>query len=78
MAVDRCICHDVTFAELLQLAKRDGLGFESIRRQTGCATSCARCEPYIRLSLRTGLETLPILSEEEQARILSEEANEGV
>lgn len=63
MAVDRCVCHDITFAELLRRARDAGIGFNELQQQTGCATGCALCEPYIRLALKTGRSTFPVLDE---------------
>ncbi len=68
MSVDRCVCHDVTFAALRALAKESDAragtvdadhavvehALKEIRRATGCTTGCGTCEPYIRLMLRTG------------------------
>lgn len=62
MRVDRCICHGVTFAELLRLARDRGLGLEELSELTGCGTGCGMCVPYIRAALRTGRAELPVLS----------------
>lgn len=69
MAVDRCVCHDITFAELLRRARDAELTFEELQARTGCATGCALCEPYIRLALATGRSTFPVLDEEGMKRI---------
>ncbi len=68
MGVDRCVCHDVTFASLKILARQIeprgatpaadpgvvDLTLRELRRMTGCTTGCGTCEPYIRLMLQTG------------------------
>ena len=54
MIVDRCVCHDVTYATLREYAERSGCGFEGLRRKFGCSTSCGMCRPYIKLMLETG------------------------
>ena len=68
MSVDRCVCHDVTFASLREIARgidpRAGSSqaddatveelIRELRRKTGCTSGCGMCAPYIRLMLRTG------------------------
>ena len=54
MAVDRCVCHKVTFAELAAIAAREGCGLEGLAERTGCTTGCGMCRPYVELMLRTG------------------------
>ena len=68
MGIDRCVCHDVTFASLKVLARQFDpraaspeadpgvvdLASRELRRITGCTTGCGMCEPYIRLMLETG------------------------
>ena len=68
MSVDRCVCHNVTFAALKTLAKEIDpraatdeadaqvveLALSELRRVTGCTTGCGTCEPYIRLMLKSG------------------------
>ncbi|MFN9993839.1 MAG: bacterioferritin-associated ferredoxin [Phycisphaerales bacterium] len=63
MAVNRCVCHEVTFREISELAKR-GLSFEQIKDQTGCSTGCGSCEWYARLAALTGTVDFPVLSEQ--------------
>lgn len=72
MAVDRCVCHDITFAELLRRARDAEIGFDELQQQTGCATGCALCEPYIRLALKTGRSTFPVLDETAIKRLRQE------
>lgn len=64
MAVDRCVCTDVRFAEMLELRAR-GLRFEQIRERTGCCQQCGMCEPYVRIALATGRRMLPVLKADE-------------
>ncbi|MEZ6233910.1 MAG: (2Fe-2S)-binding protein [Phycisphaerales bacterium] len=60
--VTRCICHDVTFAELRALADATGDGLDGLSRRTGCCTGCATCRPYVLLMLRTGQTIFPVLT----------------
>jgi len=75
MHVDRCVCHDISFAELKAIAERDGLDFTGLRARTGCGRGCGLCEPYVRLMLRTGRTSFPVLSPDEAARIMAEGMN---
>lgn len=54
MHVDRCICHNRSFEDLLSLARDNGLDAEAVRTATGCGTSCGLCWPYVRLTIATG------------------------
>lgn len=59
--VDRCVCHNVTFAELLRIHRETGADLAELRRRTGCGTGCGMCVPYIRVALTTGRERLPVM-----------------
>jgi hypothetical protein len=71
-----CVCHRVSFAELLALADRldpdRALGenelIESLSARTRCCTGCGTCRPYLRLALRTGQTRLPLMSPEQARR----------
>lgn len=66
MAVDRCVCKDVSFHALREMAREVGAGeagtspdvvefaYEDLQRRTGCGTGCGMCEGYIRLMLACG------------------------
>ena len=54
MYVDRCVCRDRTFANLLEVARAEGLDCAGIAKRTGCSTVCTLCAPFIELTLRTG------------------------
>ncbi|MBC7835649.1 MAG: hypothetical protein H7Y88_11200 [Phycisphaerales bacterium] len=71
MAVNRCVCLDLPFVELLELARREGLGFDELSRRTECCTGCGLCEPYVRVALRTGKTDLPVLSKAQIEAALS-------
>jgi bacterioferritin-associated ferredoxin len=70
MAVDRCVCLDVTFASLKCLSDRDNLDVEQLRIRTGCGSGCGMCVPYIHVMLKTGETTLPVLSAYEFRQII--------
>lgn len=60
--VDRCVCHQVPLSRVK--ARADALrsaGVESeddlvdtLAGELKCTTGCGMCEPYVRLTLRTG------------------------
>jgi bacterioferritin-associated ferredoxin len=52
--VDRCVCRQKSFAELLPLARAGGWGVAELGRQTGCGDQCGLCRPYLRRMLSTG------------------------
>jgi hypothetical protein len=72
MAVDRCICHDITFARLKDLAARNGGGLEDLAKATGCTTNCGMCKPYIIEMLRTGAVLFPVISETRAKQIIAQ------
>ncbi len=63
--VDRCVCAEVRFSELLALRAAEGLSLEQLRARTGCCSGCGTCEPYVRLALVTGRAVFPVLSRRE-------------
>lgn len=65
MTVDRCICHDVRFEAILELAEQGVTDLRELARRTGCGTGCGLCVPYIRIVLRTGQTVLPVMSASE-------------
>jgi bacterioferritin-associated ferredoxin len=62
MAVDRCVCWNLTFADLRYIAESDSLDFNGLVNRTGCCTGCTTCEPYVRRMLKTGETDMPVLS----------------
>lgn len=54
MRIDRCVCTDLTFAELLEQARRAGVGLGDLALCTGATLGCGLCKPYLRETLRTG------------------------
>lgn len=71
MGVTRCVCHDVTFAALIDLARRTGADFAELSRLTGCGTGCGTCRPYIAAALATGRAELPVLPPSALERLAS-------
>ena len=50
--VNRCICFDTTFAEILRRLE-DGQSIDDIVDETGCGSGCSMCQPYIKLTILT-------------------------
>ncbi len=59
--VDRCVCMDITFAEMLELVEQERLTLQGLMARTGCGTGCTSCRGYVRLVLATGRDRLPVL-----------------
>lgn len=61
MHVNRCVCHNVTFRELLRLSDQLGdADFETLQERTNCGRGCGMCVPFIRVALRDRLERVPL------------------
>ena len=54
LLVDRCICRNVAFGELLPRARAAGWTLLDLMRETGAGAQCGLCRPYLRRMLRTG------------------------
>jgi bacterioferritin-associated ferredoxin len=52
--INRCICRDRNFADLLPLARRHSWSLMDLMHETGCGAQCGLCKPYLRRMLRTG------------------------
>ena len=59
--VDRCVCRQVLFEDLLRLHRQTGAGFDELQRLTTCGTGCGLCVPYIKAALATGRSRLPVM-----------------
>ncbi len=77
MPVDRCVCHSVPFTELKKLADAGMRTIDELSERTACCTGCGMCEPYVRLMLRTGETSFPVLPPHEIERILREPSAPG-
>lgn len=67
--VDRCVCKQVMFAEMIRLNRETGARFEDLQRRTGCGTGCGLCIPYIRVALATVRARLPVMNDAELKRL---------
>ena len=62
MAIDRCVCYRLPFAELQRLAGEVGADYARLSELTKCGTGCGLCVPYLKLMLLTGNTSFPVLS----------------
>ena len=69
MPIDRCVCRQIPFEELRDIAAEESLGFEALLDTTGCGSSCGLCVPYIQAMLATGRTTFPVMSPRELERM---------
>ncbi len=54
LRIDRCVCLDRNFADLLSLARARRMDLAEVTRETGCGGRCRLCRPYLRRMLATG------------------------
>jgi NAD(P)H-nitrite reductase large subunit len=54
MAVTRCVCYRMSFAELLAMAQANGwTTVAQISLETNCGMGCGGCRPYLQAMLDT-------------------------
>lgn len=52
--VNRCVCHEISFREILEYAKIHGLTTaKELQRAHICSTQCKLCLPYVKMVLET-------------------------
>jgi|KBSSwiStaDraftv2_1062776.scaffolds.fasta_scaffold16772_2 bacterioferritin-associated ferredoxin len=54
LQIDRCVCLNRRFADLLREAGAGGVSLADLMRETGCGAQCGLCRPYLRRMLATG------------------------
>ena len=59
--INRCICHNVSFAKMLQLMADKNLTIKEAMEKTGAGGNCGLCIPYIRLSVEIGKTSHPVI-----------------
>ena len=77
LCVDRCVCFDRPFAELLTIARATGANtVEDLQEETEFGLACRICNPYVRRMLRTGQTTFDVLlSDADEPRTVSNETS---
>ncbi|MBB6430113.1 (2Fe-2S)-binding protein [Algisphaera agarilytica] len=61
MKIDRCICTQRTFCDLIDTARAEGLSLPQLVEQTSASACCTMCGPYLRRAYRTGQTTFGYL-----------------
>lgn len=64
LTIDRCVCRNTTFAELLPRAREEGWDLPRLIEVTGCGGQCGLCRPYLRRMLATGETSFSQILEE--------------
>jgi bacterioferritin-associated ferredoxin len=54
VCIDRCLCEQKTFADLLAIARQQSLDLRGLARREGCGTHCGWCVAYLRRALQSG------------------------
>ncbi|HKV75031.1 MAG TPA: hypothetical protein VJN95_10970 [Gemmatimonadales bacterium] len=57
LCIDRCVCRQTLFADLLPRVRAAGWQLADLIRETGCGGTCGLCRPYLRAMIRTGRTT---------------------
>lgn len=56
MPVTRCICHNISFQKILQIAREQNIkSIKELQIQRICCTNCKLCVPYVLKALETGI-----------------------
>lgn len=53
MPIDRCVCTDFTFEEILAIAEETDLPIHRVMARTGASGSCGCCLPYVEHTIKT-------------------------
>jgi bacterioferritin-associated ferredoxin len=65
--VEKCVCHDVSFAHLLAwAADRSNTTVDDVRDTFGCSGSCGMCRRYIEQALATGEPRIPLVLQQDK------------
>ncbi|MEL7089590.1 MAG: (2Fe-2S)-binding protein [Planctomycetota bacterium] len=76
MRIDRCICTQRTFCDLMDTARAEGLSLPQLVEQTGASACCTMCGPYLRRAYRTGQTVFTeLLSSDDEPHAAVEDAH---
>jgi bacterioferritin-associated ferredoxin len=68
MAVSRCICREILFADALVVARAFNCRtVAGLQRHCELGTGCGLCVPYMQRAIATGENDLPVLDASESA-----------
>jgi NAD(P)H-nitrite reductase large subunit len=70
VCIDRCVCFQRSFDELLQIARRERVStLEDLQEEAAFGIACRICNPYVRRMLKTGQTTFDtILTDDDEPR----------
>lgn len=71
MQVTRCICHNVSFAQLWVLSQNGTLTLDELSAKTACCTGCGLCKDYVQLMLLTGITIFPPMHPNTMAALIA-------
>lgn len=54
MRIDKCICTDMTFEQLVHEAREHGLTVDDLGECYGAGAGCGLCRPYLKRAIITG------------------------
>ena len=69
MRVDRCVCFNVSFERVREVALVCNGDLMQVHRATGCGARCGLCIPYIRVVIQTGQVSLPVMTADDFRRM---------
>ncbi len=58
--INRCICYDISFAEILKKSIQNKWTAEEAKNEVGCGSACGMCFPYIVEVLKTRITEFPV------------------
>lgn len=71
MVVNRCVCADISFVQLHELASVRKLTLKELSAETECCRGCGLCGKYVRLMLLTSQTEFRLMTQEELDRQLN-------
>ena len=58
--VSMCVCANLTFADLIRLARERGWDMEELAKRTGATRGCGLCRRYVADALASGESSFPV------------------
>lgn len=66
MKVNRCVCSNVRFEELIKIAGELQIkDADTLSKKVDVARNCRLCVPYINIMLSTGITEVPLIKSED-------------
>lgn len=64
LIIDRCVCKDLSFSELLDMAAILGPDLDLIALSTGAGIECGTCRPWLEKALASGCTRFELRADE--------------